>query len=100
MKRYIPLVTGILALGFEIIAFLALMEIPPFGKGDSDIIWGLPCFFLIVLGFSSSGILLAMALKNDTHPSGNLAIYGLALNSLSLAIPALLLLFSILRALL
>ena len=98
MKQYFPMVIGILAIGVEVIVFLALMEIPPFGKGDSDIIWGLPCFFLIVLALAISGILLAITLKNNRQPNNKLVVYGLALNGLSLAIPVLLLLFSIIRS--
>lgn len=98
MKQYFPMVTGILSIGIEITVFLALMEIPPFGKGDSDIIWGLPCFFLIILGVSLSGIFLAITLHDYRNPDNKLIIYGLALNGLSLAIPVLLLLFSIIRS--
>ena len=97
MRQYFPLITGVFAIGVEVIVFLALMEIPPFGKGDSDIIWGLPCFFLVVLGFTVSGILSAITLKNKAQSNSKLVV-GLALNGLSLAIPILLLFFSVIRA--
>ena len=96
MKQYIPIATGVIALSIEVAVFLALMEIPPFRKGDSDIIWGLPCFFLIVVGLAVFGFLVSVILKNNRQ-SGRLVDYGLALNGLSLAIPLLLMLFCILR---
>ena len=98
MRQYFPLITGVFAIGVEVLVFLALMEIPPFGKGDSDIIWGLPCFFLVVLGFTVSGILSAITLKNKAQSNSKLVVVGLALNGLSLAIPILLLFFSVIRA--
>lgn len=98
MRRYFPAVTGVIACCIEVIVFWALMEIPPFGKGDSDIIWGLPCFFLIILGFATSGILVAITFKNKKESNSKLVVYGLALNVLSLAIPIMLLLFSIIRS--
>ena len=40
MKKYFCLTTGILALGTEVLVFVSLMEMQPFRKGGSDIIWG------------------------------------------------------------
>ena len=98
MKKYFPLSAGILALGIETMVFLSLMELPPFGKGDSDIIWGLPFFGLIVLGLSISGLRTAMSAKRDPQSNGKLATAGMIMNGLGLAIPILLLLFGIIRA--
>jgi len=50
MKKYFSLLTGIVALGTEVLVFLSLMEMPPFGTGGSDIVWALPFFELVVLG--------------------------------------------------
>ena len=38
---YFPPGTAIVALGTEVLVFLSLMEMLPFGKGGSDIIWAL-----------------------------------------------------------
>jgi hypothetical protein len=98
MKKYFPLIAGILALVIETMVFLSLMELPPFGKGDSDIIWGLPFFGLIVLGLTILGLRSAMSSKRDSLGGGKLATAGLVVNGLGLAIPILLLLFGIIRA--
>jgi len=98
MKKYFPLSAGILALVIETMVFLSLMELPPFGKGDSDIIWGLPFFGLIVLGLTIFGLRSAMNSKRDPQGDGKLATAGLVVNGLGLAIPILLLLFGIIRA--
>ena len=98
MKKYFPLNTGILALGIETLVFLSLMELPPFGKGDSDIIWGLPFFGLIVLGLAIPGLLAALNTKGDPQGSRGLIVAGLITNGLSLAIPILLLFIGVVRA--
>jgi hypothetical protein len=98
MKKFFSLVTGFLALGIELFVFLALMEIPPFHKGDSDIIWGLPFFCLIVLGLTIPGLVTAMVLKKGPQGGDVVILLGLILNGLSLAMPFLLLLFGIIRA--
>ena len=98
MKKYFPLGTGILALGIEVLVFLSLMELPPFGKGDSDIIWGLPFFGLIVLGLAVLGLLATLRAQSNSEYSRGLIIAGWITNSLSLAIPILLLLIGIVRA--
>src|ERR1051325_8310832 len=98
MKRYFSFVTGFVAIGIELFVFLALMELPPFHKGDSDIIWGLPFFCLIILGLTISGLITAITLRKDPQGGSGLILLGLILNSLSLAIPFLLLLFGIIRA--
>jgi len=98
MKRYFPVATGGLALCIEVTLFWALMEIPPFSKGDSDIIWGLPCFSLVIFALAALGILSAIALKNNPHFSDKLVTLGLALNGLALAIPILFLFLSMIRS--
>lgn len=98
MKKYFPLGGGILALGIETLVFLSLMELPPFGKGDSDIIWGLPFFGLSVFGLAVSGLHAALRARSDSQGTGRLATAGLVTNGMSLAIPVLLLLFGIIRA--
>jgi len=98
MKRYFSFVTGFLAIGIELFVFLALMELPPFHKGDSDIIWGLPLFCIIVLGLAIPGLVMALTLKKGLQGNGGSINLGLILNGLSLAIPFLLLLFGIIRA--
>ena len=98
MKKYFSFVTGLLAIGIELFVFLALMELPPFHKGDSDIIWGLPFFCIIVLGLTIPGLVTATALKKGSQDSSSIVLLGLILNGLSLAIPFLLLLFGIIRA--
>ncbi len=98
MKLYFALATGVLALGIETLVFLALMELPPFSKGASDIIWGVPCLCLLVAGLAGSGLLTVLAVKPRRPGAGRLAAAGLILNGLSLALPVLLLLAGIIRA--
>ena len=98
MRKYFSFVTGFLAIGIELFVFLALMELPPFHKGDSDIIWGLPFFCLIVLGLTIPGIITAITLRKSPQGNGGVILLGLILNSLSLGIPFLVLLFGIIRA--
>ena len=93
MKRYFCLITGIAALGTEVLVFLSLMEMPPFGKGGSDIIWALPFFGLIVFALGISGLISAIRVTKDTKQGIRLAIAGLLMNSLSLAVPILVLMF-------
>ena len=99
MKKYFSLLTGVLALGTEIAVFLSLMEMPPFGKGDSDIVWGLPFFGLVVLGTAIPGLAAASSDATTHQGSRGLVTAGLILNGLSLAIPILVLVFAIGRAL-
>ena len=95
---YFSLGSGILALGIEIFVGLALMEMPPFGKGGSDIIWALPFFALIVFALATPGLLAA--LNTTRKPTrAKFAIAGLALNGVSLAIPILLLVVAVGRLL-
>jgi|SRR5215216_2684651 len=98
MKKYFSLVTGLLAIGTEVAVYLSLMEIPPFGKGDSDIIWGLPFFCVIVLGLAIPGLLTAISLKNGPQGASRFVAVGLILNGLSMAIPFLLLILGVIRA--
>lgn len=98
MKKYFSFVMGFLGIGIELLVFLALMEIPPFHKGDSDVIWAPPFFCLIVLGLTIPGLITAIALKKDPHGNNGITVLGLILNGLSLAIPFLLLLFGVIRA--
>ena len=75
------------------------MEMRPFGKGASDIIWALPFFGLVVLGLGISGLISAISIR-DKNRGGRLVIAGLLMNGLSLAVPILALIFGIGRLLL
>jgi len=99
MKTYFCFITGIFALGTEVLVFLSLMEMRPFGKGGSDIIWALPFFGLVVLGLGISGLISAISVR-DKNRGGRLVIAGLLMNGLSLAVPILALIFGIGRLLL
>ena len=67
------------------------MEMPPFGKGGSDIIWALPFFALVVFMLAMPGLLAALGATRKPTRAGKFAMAGLALNGVSLAIPILLL---------
>ena len=100
MKKYFSLLTGLLTLGMESLVFLSLMELPPFGRGGSDIIWGLPFIGLIVFGLSVSGLVSAFSTQSNSQADRNLMVAGVILNGLSFALPVLVLMFGIGRALL
>ena len=96
---YFSLGTGILALGIEGFVGLSLMEMPPFGKGGSDIVWALPFFALLIFAVAMPGLLVGLsATRKPTRPA-KLAMTGLALNGVSLAIPILLLVLAVGRVL-
>jgi hypothetical protein len=99
MKTYFSLITGIIALGTEVLVFLSLMEMPLFGKGDSDIIWALPFFGMVVLGLGISGLISAVSVRRSAARDGKLVTAGLLMNGLSLAIPILVLMFGVGRLL-
>ena len=88
---YFSLGTGILALAIEVFVGLSLMEMPPFGKGSSDIIWALPFFALVIFALAMPGLLAALSATRKPAQAGKFAMAGLALNGLTLAIPILLL---------
>jgi hypothetical protein len=67
------------------------MEMAPFGKGSSDIIWALPFFALMIFALAMPGLLVALRATHQTAEAGKFAMAGLVLNALSLAIPILLL---------
>ena len=96
---YFSLGTGILALGIEVFVGLSLMEMPPFGKGGSDIIWALPFFALVVFMLAMPGLLAALGATRKPTRAGKFAMAGLALNGVSLAIPILLLVVAVGRLL-
>jgi len=73
------------------------MEWPPFGKGATDIIWGVPFFGLIVLAFTIPGLLAAVSVKSAAQARSRLATVGLVTNGVCLAVPVLLLLLGVLR---
>ena len=75
------------------------MEMPPFGKGGSDIIWALPFFALIIFALAMPGLPAARSAIHQTSGTGKFAIAGLVLNALSLAIPILLLVVAVVRLL-
>jgi hypothetical protein len=99
MKRFFSLITGSIALGTEILVFLSLMEMPPFGKGDSDIIWALPFFGFVVFGLAISGLFSAVSVRRSTARDGKLVTAGLLMNGLGLAIPILVFMFGVGRLL-
>jgi uncharacterized membrane protein len=92
---YFPLVTAIVALGTEVLVFLSLMEMPPFGKGGSDIIWALPFFGLVVFALATLGFLTTLRARRNPTRAGKLATAGVLLNSLSLLIPTLVLVLAV-----
>src|SRR5262249_17947878 len=95
MKTYFSLVAGIIALGTESLVFLSLMEMPPFGKGGSDIIWALPFFGLVIFSLAMPGLLAALTATRKPRRACKFARAGLALNGLSLAVPILLLVVAV-----
>jgi len=97
--RYFSLGSGILALGIEVLVGLSLMEMPPFGKGGSDIIWALPFFALLIFALAMPGLLSALSATRSPAQAGKFATAGLALNGITLAIPILLVVVATCRAL-
>ena len=71
------------------------MEMAPFGKGGSDIIWALPFFGLVVFGLAIFGFLTALSARRNPAQAGNLATAGILLNGLSLLSPALVLVLAL-----
>jgi hypothetical protein len=96
---YFSLGSGILALAIEILVGLSLMEMPPFGKGGSDIVWALPFFALIIFSLAMPGLLAALSATRKPTRAGKYAMAGLTLNAVSLAIPILLLVVAVSRLL-
>ena len=96
---YFSLGTGILALGIEVFVGLSLMEMPPFGKGGSDIIWALPFFALLIFALAMPGLLAALSATRKSARVGKFAMAGLAINGVGLAIPILLLVVAVGRLL-
>ena len=88
---YFSLGGGILAVGIEVLVGLSLMEMPPFGKGGSDIVWALPFFALIIFALAMPGLLAALGATRKPTGTDKFAIAGLALNGVILALPILLL---------
>jgi hypothetical protein len=97
--KYFSLGSGILALGIEVFVGLSLMEMPPFGKGGSDIIWALPFFALIIFALATPGLLTALSASRKPTPEDKFAMAGIAVNGVSLAIPILLLVMAVGRLL-
>ena len=65
------------------------MEMPPFGKGGSDIILALPFLGLVVFALATLGFLTALSARRSPTHAGKLAAAGVLLNGLSLLIPTL-----------
>jgi hypothetical protein len=96
---YFSLGSGILAVGLEVLVGLSLMEMPPFGKGGSDIVWALRFFALIIFALAMPGLVAALRATRKPTRTGKFAIAGLALNGVSLAFPILLLVVAVGRLL-
>jgi hypothetical protein len=99
---YFSLGSGILALGIEVFVCLSLMEMPPFGKGGSDIVWALPFFALVIFALAVPGLLAgvnATRVSTTSTRAGKFAMAGLVLNGVTLAIPILLLVLAVGRLL-
>ena len=99
MKTYFSLITGIIALGTEVLIFLSLMEIRPFSKGASDIIWALPFFGFVVFGLGVSGLISAVRVRGSAARGRKLVTAGLLMSGLSLAVSILVLMFGVGRLL-
>ena len=92
---YFSLITAIVALATEVLVFMSLMEMPPFGKGGSDIVWGLPFFGFVIFALATSGFLAGLNAKRSPMRARKLATVGLWLNGLSLVIPILVLVLAV-----
>jgi len=92
---YFSLITAIVALATEVLVFMSLMEMPPFGKGGSDIVWGLPFFGFVIFALATSGFLAGLNAKRSPLRARKLATVGLWLNGLSLVIPILVLVLAV-----
>jgi len=97
--KYLPVVTGLLALAIELFALLSLLELPPFGKGGSDLIWGLPFVGLVVLVLAIAGLASSIGIRGRPDGDRRWTNAGLMLNGLSLALPILAILFGVCRVL-
>jgi hypothetical protein len=75
------------------------MEMPPFDKSGSDIIWALPFLALVIFALAMSGLLVALSATHQTTGAGKFAMAGLVLKGLSFAIPILLLIVAVGRIL-
>src|SRR2546427_936004 len=78
---------------------MSLMEMHPFGKGGSDIIWGLPFFGLIVFVLATSGFFAALSVRRRPTSAGKLATAGVLLKGLSLVISIFVFVFTVARLL-
>ena len=78
---------------------MSLMEMLPFGKGGSDIIWALPFFGFLVFVLATFGFLAAISTRRTPARAGKLATTGFLLNGLSLAIALLVLVLAVGRLL-
>ena len=75
------------------------MEMPPFGKGGSDIVWALPFCALIILALAMPGLLAGVSATRLPTRAGKFAVAGVVLNGVTLAIPILLLVIAVSRVL-
>jgi hypothetical protein len=75
------------------------MELPPFGKGGSDILWALPFFALIVSAVAIPRLLAGLGVMRILTQAGKLAMAGLVLNGVTCSIPILLLVMPVSRLL-
>ena len=96
---YFSLGSGILALGIEVFVGLSLMEMPPFRKGDSNVVWALPFFALVIFAIAMPGLLAGLRATRISTRLRKFAMAGLVLNGITLAVPILLLVLAIGRVL-
>ena len=75
------------------------MDMPPFGKGGSDIVWALPFFTPLIFALAMPGLLVGLSATRKPTRVSKFARAGVALNGASLAIPILLLVLAVGRVL-
>ena len=75
------------------------MEMPPFGKGGSDVVWAMLFFALLIFAVAMRGLLVSLSATRKLTRVDKFARAGVALNGVSLAIPILLLVLAVGRAL-
>jgi hypothetical protein len=62
------------------------MEMLPFGKGASDIIWALPFLGLIIFALAMSGLVVGLIANPCSHTGWQIRDHRLVSNGVALAI--------------